>query len=117
MLQLTFNPGLGGPVPSELGRLQRLRQLYAWNASFTGPLPTALSGLTSLEALDLTDNKLTGAVPPEVTRLNRVNTFYLDGNPGLDCPLAEGVQRWLDHDVSFNAVCASNVTQAVRWWR
>ena len=113
LLQLTFNPGLSGPVPSEIGRLHHLRQLYAWNTSFTGPLPTALSALTSLQALDLTDNMLTGALPPELTGLAKVNTFYLDGNPGLECPLPEGVQRWLDANVSFNAVCVPNATQVV----
>ena len=41
----------------------------------------------------------------ELAGLGEVNTFYVDGNTKLDCPLLPKVQTWLEDDVEFNGAC------------
>ena len=52
-----FTPG---PIPTELGQLGRLDQLYLGYNAFCGQIPTEFGLLHSLKELDLEDNELTG---------------------------------------------------------
>jgi len=56
---------LGGPLPSELGKLDKLEQLFLNNNNFQGGLPVALTGCTSLESLALHFNQLNGPLDPQ----------------------------------------------------
>ena len=102
VLQLTFNKGISGPVPSSLGNLTRLQRFYAWNASFES-LPATLGRLTDLRAIDLMDNQLRGSLPDELAKLQKVDTAYFDGNPKLRCPLSKAVANWLKQSVRYQA--------------
>jgi len=93
VLQLTFNPLLGGAIPDSIGNLTSLERLYAWNTSFT-ELPEQIGNLKNLRALDLTDNMLT-SLPASLASLLNVDTAYFDGNGGLKCPVAPEVATWL----------------------
>ncbi|CAK9229899.1 unnamed protein product [Sphagnum troendelagicum] len=44
-LELSFNPHLGGTLPTQLGYLTQLQTLSMQSCSFTGPIPTSLSNL------------------------------------------------------------------------
>lgn len=64
-LRIGWN-NLMGQLPSELGNLRDLRELWLNNNSLSGEIPPELGNLTDLEALDFGDNKLTGAIPVEM---------------------------------------------------
>jgi Leucine-rich repeat (LRR) protein len=78
-LDLTGNQ-LTGPIPTELGLLTKLRELYLHNNKLTGQIPTELGLLTQLKTLSLSENQLTGAIPLELGRLTELRELYLHNN-------------------------------------
>ena len=62
---------MSGSIPSELGRLTNLRELY------------------------LHRNKLTGALPQSSTRLTALVVLRFYNNPGLCAPVNDAFQTWL----------------------
>lgn len=59
-----------GRVPTELGRLQRLRSLVFWNTRLSGPIPTTFGDLSSLTHLVFRNCPLlSGSIPPALGRL------------------------------------------------
>jgi hypothetical protein len=53
---------LRGKIPSELGNLTMLKNLELYGNVLTGSLPSTLSNLTDLKRIDLFNNKLTGDI-------------------------------------------------------
>ena len=105
VVELNFElNGLTGQLPSELGRLTRLRALYITQEAVTGPIPaewenlenlrvvalaqTQLSGplpswlgsLPDLRGLHLYDNDFTGPIPPELGNLTKLEDLELERN-------------------------------------
>ena len=72
--------GLRGPVPSQLGGLDRLRDLFLQNNALWGPIPKDLGNLTDLIHLWLGNNRLSGQIPPELSDLTELRTLVLAGN-------------------------------------
>lgn len=62
-LNLAFNEGISGIIPSEIGELKKLRSLQLHHNLLTGPVPPEIANLTDLRVLDLHHNPLTGPVP------------------------------------------------------
>ena len=64
---------LSGPIPTELGRLSLLEQMYLMYNSLSGTVPSELAMLTALKLLTLYDNAMTGTLPaplpPNLERL------------------------------------------------
>lgn len=59
-----------GRIPTELGRLQRLRSLVFWNTRLSGPIPTTLGSLSSLTHLVFRNcHLLSGSIPSSLGRL------------------------------------------------
>ena len=54
---------LTGQIPTWLGDLKYLEELYLDDNQLTGTIPPALGGLSELEELSLSGNQLTGCVP------------------------------------------------------
>nr|CAB3488270.1 unnamed protein product [Digitaria exilis] len=54
---------LNGSLPSELGNLAKLEQLYIDSAGLSGPLPSSFSRLTRMKNLWASDNDFTGRIP------------------------------------------------------
>jgi len=63
-LTLNDNKDLEGPIPTEIGQMEKLRELWLMNAGVSGLIPTEIGMLTDLQVLDLSGNKLTGTIPP-----------------------------------------------------
>ena len=103
ILRLTSNT-LKGTLPSQLGMLSSLQQLYASSAelqgniptsfglmtaltwldlsqnALKGPIPSTFGNLTSLSYLVLSDNSLSGKVPPELGLATNLDSLHITGN-------------------------------------
>ena len=95
---------LTGEIPTELGDLSNLKELYlsqnqlsgevpAWidgltnlyvlsldGNRLTGEIPTEMGSLPNLKELDLSQNQLTGPIPAELSSLSNLATLYLSEN-------------------------------------
>ena len=54
---------MSGSIPSELGNLTNLKELYLWGNELSGPISPELGKLTNLEKLYISDNRFSGCVP------------------------------------------------------
>ncbi|TVU19944.1 hypothetical protein EJB05_36127 [Eragrostis curvula] len=75
-LDLSFNIGLGGPMPASIGNLAKLTTLILAGCSFTGDIPQELGNLLQLSFLALNSNKFTGKIPASLGLLS--NLYWLD---------------------------------------
>ena len=69
-----------GEIPSELGDLANLEELYLWGNQLTGEIPAELGSLANLTGLSLSGNELTGEIPSELGDLANLKELYLQGN-------------------------------------
>eukprot|EP00904_Undaria_pinnatifida_P004921 jgi/Undpi1/1559/HiC_scaffold_11.g04949.m1 len=69
-----------GPIPTELGDLVVLEQMYLNHNQLTGPIPPTLGRLSNLNKLRLESNKLTGVIPAELGKLARLQYVNLGYN-------------------------------------
>ena len=67
--------GLTGPIPSSLGSLTNLEQLWLFRNQLTGSIPSSLSSLTNLTQLALDDNQLTGSIPSSLSSLTNLDSL------------------------------------------
>ncbi|XP_051121284.1 leucine-rich repeat receptor protein kinase HPCA1 [Andrographis paniculata] len=75
-LDLSFNPGLSGPLSPRLGDLRKLTILILAGCSFTNTIPPELGNLSDLTFLALNSNNLTGDIPPSLGKLSKL--YWLD---------------------------------------
>ena len=78
-LQLRENRLLG-VLPSELGNLTNLIELWLFDNDLSGVLPSSLSNLTSLQLLYLNNNQFSGALPSWLGNLTKLQWLALDSN-------------------------------------
>ncbi|MXX69936.1 MAG: hypothetical protein F4Y74_13380 [Gemmatimonadales bacterium] len=75
-LELPLNR-LGGRIPPEIGKLDRLKTLHLHRNRVTGPIPSELGDLENLESLRLDHTGIEGTVPPELGQLTKLRTLNL----------------------------------------
>jgi hypothetical protein len=78
-----FNNPLGGTLPTCLGSLVQLRNLFFGNMSLSGTIPASLGSLTSMVLLGLHVNNLVGTVPPSLGNLHNVSLMCVP--PAMRC--------------------------------
>ncbi len=78
-LKLSFNT-LSGKIPTELGMLSNLEELWLNNNQLNGEIPTELETLSSLTWLYLSQNQLSGSIPTELGILSNLERLWLDNN-------------------------------------
>ena len=78
-LNLRSNDGLTGEIPSELGYLSNLRVLNLHSNSHSGSIPN-LSGAVRLEELYLANNDLSGSIPTWLNGMTNMRELWLWGN-------------------------------------
>lgn len=61
-----------GTLPTELGDLSSMVQLWLYGNALTGPIPSQYARMTALRILALEDTELTGVVPIDLC-LQRYN--------------------------------------------
>ncbi|KAK7331992.1 hypothetical protein VNO80_28738 [Phaseolus coccineus] len=97
-LDLSYNTGLTGTIPEEIGNLKRLKSLSLVGCGFSGPIPDSIGSLKQLTFLALNSNKFTGTIPRSLGNLSNINWLDLaenelvgtipvsdnQGRPGLD---------------------------------
>ena len=72
--------GLTGEIPTELGRLSKMKLLVLSRNRLTGPVPAWLGDLTDLEDLSLWGNRLSGPIPTSLGNLSNLEELYLSQN-------------------------------------
>ena len=88
---------LSGAVPSSLGGLTNLEELVLAGNRLSGAIPSSLGGLTNLEQLDLRNNQLSGAIPSSLGGLTSLTSLRLSGNqlsgaiPAALCRFADSI--------------------------
>lgn len=78
-LWLRFNQ-IGGDIPEEIGGLSNLTTLSLLGNQFTGNIPNSIYDLTLLETLNLGSNNLTGYISYTIQNLNNLRSLYLHNN-------------------------------------
>ena len=105
---------LTGPIPAELADLANLETLSLWNNELTGPIPPVLGNLANLERLDLGGNELTGPIPHSFLQLNQLRWFRIAENESLCVPGVSAFVAWLqrieNRDEASITCNASDVT-------
>lgn len=79
-LNLSYNYGIVGLLPLEIGNMSSLKVLHLYSAGIHGPIPESLSRLGNLEELWLNGNRLSGSIPAGLGRLPRLRELYLNAN-------------------------------------
>ncbi|CAN1844608.1 Receptor-like protein kinase HSL1 [Linum perenne] len=79
-LLLSYNPYSAGALPSELGNLLNLEDLWMAGCNLEGPIPDSLGELSKLENLDLSNSRLSGSIPSSITRLKSIVQIELFNN-------------------------------------
>jgi Leucine-rich repeat (LRR) protein len=85
------NNSLEGVLPSDIGRMIKLKQLNLARNGFSGQLPNELSKLIDLEYLDLSNNKFTGNIPDKLS--NNLTVFNVSNND-LSGPVPKDLRRF-----------------------
>ncbi|KAJ1402116.1 Serine/threonine-protein kinase, active site [Sesbania bispinosa] len=97
-LDLSYNTGLTGTIPREIGNLQKLKSLALVGCGFSGPIPDSIGSLKQLTFLALNSNRFNGNIPRSLGNLSNIDWLDLadnqlegpipvsddQGRPGLD---------------------------------
>ncbi|HTJ48152.1 MAG TPA: hypothetical protein VL443_01780 [Cyclobacteriaceae bacterium] len=73
-LAIEGNPSLTGPIPTDIGNLTHLTELWLNENSHTGTIPSSIGKLVNLKYLMLQTNQLEGEIPTSLKNL--VNLDY-----------------------------------------
>ncbi|CAM9198143.1 unnamed protein product [Discosporangium mesarthrocarpum] len=79
-VNMSYNFGIKGSLPTNLGNMTNLRILHMYSASLTGTIPDSLSWLCNLEELWLNGNQLTGYIPRGLGHLSQLRELFLNSN-------------------------------------
>jgi hypothetical protein len=74
---LYFRNSRDGSIPSEIGLLTQMKELYLTPSSLSGTIPSTLGLLSQLESFIVTGN-LIGTIPSTLGNLRQLRLFSLD---------------------------------------
>ncbi|KAH0890265.1 hypothetical protein HID58_052694 [Brassica napus] len=80
ILDLSYNTGLTGPLPPNIGELKKLKNLILVGCSFTGQIPESIGQLEQLIYLSLNLNQFSGTIPASIGRLSKLYWFDIADN-------------------------------------
>ncbi|KAI9096292.1 hypothetical protein K1719_026011 [Acacia pycnantha] len=79
-LDLSYNKGMSGRIPAEIGNLRNLQTLSLVGCDFFGAIPDLLGALNQLTFLALNGNRLSGPIPRTFGNLSNVNWLDISDN-------------------------------------
>lgn len=79
-LNMSYNFGITGVLPPEVGSMVSLTVLHLYSTGIDGPIPGSLSQLHNLQELWLNGNRLTGSIPAGLGELSQLRELYLNAN-------------------------------------
>ncbi|MCG8605218.1 T9SS type A sorting domain-containing protein, partial [bacterium] len=94
---------LTGPIPPEIGNLTNLFGLRLAANQLTGSIPSEVGNLASLERLFLQTNQLSGSIPPEIGNLLNIQHFEVAGNQ-----LTGGIPAEIGNPPNLTTILAAN---------
>ncbi|CDY21452.1 BnaC03g27450D [Brassica napus] len=80
ILDLSYNTGLTGPLPPNIGEAKKLKNLILVGCSFTGQIPESIGKLEQLIYLSLNLNQFSGTIPVSIGRLSKLYWFDIADN-------------------------------------
>ncbi|XP_013628285.1 PREDICTED: probable leucine-rich repeat receptor-like protein kinase At5g49770 isoform X1 [Brassica oleracea var. oleracea] len=80
ILDLSYNTGLTGPLPPNIGETKKLKNLILVGCSFTGQIPESIGKLEQLIYLSLNLNQFSGTIPASIGRLSKLYWFDIADN-------------------------------------
>ncbi|OAO91149.1 hypothetical protein AXX17_AT5G48600 [Arabidopsis thaliana] len=80
ILDLSFNIGLTGPLPSNIGDLKKLKNLILVGCGLSGQIPDSIGSLEQIINLSLNLNKFSGTIPASIGRLSKLDWFDIADN-------------------------------------
>ncbi|KAJ6804289.1 polygalacturonase inhibitor-like [Iris pallida] len=79
-IRFSILPNLVGPLPHQLSKLKKLKNISIYNTNLSGPIPSFLSQLPALEHLDMSASQFTGSIPPSLGSLAKLRYVDLSEN-------------------------------------
>ncbi|CAI5489993.1 unnamed protein product [Closterium sp. Naga37s-1] len=109
---------LSGPIPTLVGTITSLQELWLSSNNFTGSIPPSLSQLTNLSVLAAAGNKLSGDVAlsipdtlikkmPNLAALDLGSNAFTGSIPGALSSLTALTQLWLGHNQLSGSIPSS----------
>ncbi|XP_010682078.2 leucine-rich repeat receptor protein kinase HPCA1 isoform X2 [Beta vulgaris subsp. vulgaris] len=96
-LDLSYNKGLTGPLPSNIGDLSKLTSLILVGCGFSGRIPDSVGSLNKLISLSLNSNSFIGQVPASIGNLKHLYWLDLSDNQLTgSIPVSDGSKPGLD---------------------
>ncbi|XP_010482273.1 PREDICTED: probable leucine-rich repeat receptor-like protein kinase At5g49770 isoform X2 [Camelina sativa] len=80
ILDLSYNTGLSGALPSSIGNLKNLKSLILMGCGFSGQIPESIGSLEKLTTLSLNSNHFSGTIPASIGRLSELYWFDITDN-------------------------------------
>ncbi|XVF16604.1 hypothetical protein REPUB_Repub10bG0046200 [Reevesia pubescens] len=75
-----FSNQINGSIPSEIGNMLSLTTLHLHANLLEGQIPPEIGSLEALTSLDLSQNKLNGAIPPQIGNCRGLYKLSLSSN-------------------------------------
>lgn len=100
-----FEGGVNGTLPTQLGLLTALTELFVKDAKLSGTAPSELGALTAMSVLLWSGNDVESSLPSQLGYLNIRDSFDIDSNEHSGTlPTELGNWRSLTHkiDVAYN---------------
>ncbi|KFK27543.1 hypothetical protein AALP_AA8G397000 [Arabis alpina] len=80
ILDLSYNTGLSGPLPPNIGDLKKLTNLVLVGCTFSGQIPESIGSLEQLMYLSLNSNQFSGTIPASIGQLSKLYWFDITDN-------------------------------------
>ena len=119
-----YDKGFKGPIPTEIGLLQKLKRLELQKNQFTGKIPTEMGLWSQLNYVTLANNKLEGTIPTQLGLLTQLTYLDVRNNelvgtiPSALCDLASLQEIYYDNcDSSHSSSLDCNCGDKCKCWK
>jgi hypothetical protein len=91
-----FGQGLFGTLPSQIGRLTAVTNLFVSTPNIRGVIPSQFGLMSSLSVFGLDSMQITGTIPTEIAKLSNLRTFAFSEMPMTGTiPSELWLMKWL----------------------